>query len=553
MGGEWVEFQHAWYTPKLSYIGNYAFYNAGYLRDYEPGFTKWTFLNKDLEIGEFAFDSCLFLQEIHFPSNMERVAERSFLGLHGRSGLSATKLYFPDTLVSIEQYAFASSNVQVMHWPSSLREIGDSAFSGSSAKVDYYINSEKTAICASLLYEWTNGLPTTLVSLGVGVFSGYCQFGEYSDAIWEDGKIVAQRYSNTAIASCGSFVGTLSYPANIKSVPSRSFEDNVFLEHVILHGSVTNIGSRAFAVCSRLNLIVPSSVREVGEKAGAPSNYTNGTAPGVKSVVFEGKPPKGIAKSGFLDCSKVLVPVEYASDWAPYLNPNVKLARKIDGEWTALGGSLVSAKIRDGVPNVMDITYKVTSIKPTAKVRLVAFKDGTRSFAKATIPATLVNDAEGNPTAGNVGDAVVPNVEHVVSWQVSSDWGDVKLAKISVEIFVLDDELLPLQLMALPANETRGRLTFSTNTQSAEKITNALYWLLASHESDLNLANGKLTRTDTGAVLANGTSVDTANALAYLYGKMGYGVLSGENLREVNSTVRLSLGSGAYAVKVEAE
>ena len=118
---------------------------------------------------------------------------------------------------------------------------------------------------------------------------------------------------------------------------------------------------------------------------------------------------------------------------------------------------------------------------------------------------------------------------------------------------MLDDELLPLQLMTLPANETRGKLTFSTNTQSTEKITNALYWLLASHESDLNLANGKLTRTDTGAVLANGTSVNTANALAYLYGKMGYGVLSGGNLTEVNSTVRLSLGADAYAVKVEAE
>lgn len=550
-----VRVQYNWHTPRLKKVGDCAFYGAGNDKTMdEIGILKWKFDENDVEFGDQAFYGCVLFQEIIFPSSMKEIPESSFCWLHGSVGIlpngmystghySTTRIKLPEQLVSIGAHAFACALVTIEEWPKSLKTIGACAFSENMSLID--VNSDSQGNKSySVRHPWNLDLPDDLTDVGFGAFDG-----GLSRNMWSQ--------SGLSYDACGPIQGSVNIPTLITNVPPACFRANAFIEQVVMHTNVMEIGNWAFQGCSRLSLTIPSSVVKVGLDVAADYtlNYHGGLIflSGPSKIVFEGCPPSGLSQSGLMNRPTILVPVEYAAEWVPYMNERVKLAKKVDGEWLALGGSLVSAKIRDGVPNVMDITYRVTSIKPTAKVRLVAFKDGGRSFANVTVPATFVADTNGVATAGSIGDAVVPNMEHTVSWQVSSDWGDVKLAKISVEVFVMDDELLPLQLMTLPANETRGKLTFSTNQQSAEKITNALYWLLASREPDLKLENGVLTRTDTNAVLANGTTVNTANALAYIYGKMGYGVLTGDTRNEVNSTVRLSLDDNAYAVKVEAK
>ena len=468
---------------------------------------------------------------------MDVINENSFRGLS--KGYSTTQLYFPESLISVGNYAFYDSNIQVMRWPESLREIGNYAFS-VSVPVDYQINSNKTAVISKLMYKWPE-LPITIEKLGEGAFSGRCEYGANSNPLWVNGEIVRLNLSDTAVGKCGAISETVVYPSNLTSVPYDCFSGNALLENVILHESVTSIGSYAFQGCGSLNLVVPMSVREVGVKAGASLIDWTGSVPGPKSVIFEGKPPKGIVQSGFLECPQLMVPEEYAADWAPYFRPNMKFAKKVNGVWVALGGKVISNVMRPSDPTIMDIKYKVTSTKDKVNVRILAFEDGNRSFAKVLRPETFVDGTE-----ANAGDGVTANVEHTVSWQVSKDW-DADLAKVSVEVFVMEDNLLPLQLTTIPANNGHPSVTFSRNEQSGEKMMNALYWLYADKTSDLTLENGVL--KSGGKQLVNGTTLSTENALSYIYSKMGYGLLSGDTLKYVNDLMRSSISSGKFAVK----
>ena len=342
------------------------------------------------------------------------------------------------------------------------------------------------------------------------------------------------------------------YPAVLTSIPRSCFAGNARLEEMDIHDSVTTIEARAFQGCSSLNLVIPASVRVLGEEVGTSYAFrmANGSIdylPGVKSVVFEGVPPKGIIQSKLLECSQVIVPIEYTAEWAPYLRENVKLGAKVNGVWVTLGGKVISNAMRPSDPTIMDIKYKVTSTKEKVNVRLLAFEDGQCSFAKVLVPKTFVDG-----TAANIGDGITANVEHTVSWQVSQDW-DVDLAKLSVEVYVKEDDFLPLQLTTIHAMGDHPKVTFSRNEQSVKNVKNALFWLYADNPDEFTLEKGVLKHG--GKQLASGATLSSENAVSFIYAKMGYGTLSGDTLNYVNELLRTNIkpsGIKQYAVKEEA-
>lgn len=209
------------------------------------------------------------------------------------------------------------------------------------------------------------------------------------------------------------------------------------------------------------------------------------------------------------------------------------------------GVQIMSARMRPSNPTIMDIVYKVVSPKPTVKVRALAYEDGNRSFKNA-VP--ILTFADG--TGGNVGDHITANEEHTISWQVAADWA-TDLTKVRVEIMVMDDALLPLHLVTIPRTANHAAIQYSDTVLNSTAVMNALLWLYASQDGDLNLANGVLSNQN--GVLCNGTTIkNEAATVSWVYSKMGYGVLSGEDLNYVNSVVRSNLapsGLRQFAVK----
>lgn len=154
----------------LEYIGDYAFYDAGYfvgglripdnvkticasafMGNYKKHFNGPLELNNVQELGESAFDGCLFtgelvipegiieipskcfsytnLSHVIFPSSLKAIGEEAFNHGNRLNG----SLTFPESLVSIERAAFnCCSQIETVSFPSKLQIIDRDAFYGCS-------------------------------------------------------------------------------------------------------------------------------------------------------------------------------------------------------------------------------------------------------------------------------------------------------------------------------------------------------------------------------------------------------------------------------------
>jgi hypothetical protein len=175
-----------------------------------------------------------------------------------------------------------------------------------------------------------------------------------------------------------------------------------------------------------------------------------------------------------------------------------------------------------------------------------------RSFAKVIRPETFVDN-----TSGSVGDKVAANVEHTISWQVSSDW-NIDLTKVKFEVLAknVNDYLLPLDLITIPATKEKPAMQVSWNFIHMKHVENALYWLYASNDADLTLTNGAL-KSGSTTLMTNNALNRNASTIDFLFSKMGYNLLSGDNLTYARSATRKTLPVGnnnycfkQYAVKI---
>lgn len=177
---------------------------------------------------------------------------------------------------------------------------------------------------------------------------------------------------------------------------------------------------------------------------------------------------------------------------------------------------ILSTQMRATDPTVMDVSYKVTSANDKVNVRALAFENGVRSFANVVRPSTFL---EGSV----VGDSVSANTVNSFAWKVSADW-KVDLAKVAIEVLAkeVDEGLVPLDLVTIPAHGTYGAVTCSTNVVSDAQYRDALYWLYADGDVDLTLKDGWL-RDAQGRILVKGDALQNDGyAAEFVYSRMGY-------------------------------
>ena len=498
-------------------IGSYAFC-------YCSGLTSVTIPDSVTSIGTWAFVDCIGLVSVTIPDSVTSIGQYAFYNCSGLTRVHITDLamWCGIFFVGIEAnpLSFAQNlylngeKITELTIPDSVTSIGGYAFYNCNGLTSVTISDSVTSIGK---YAFRNCSGLTSVTIPDSVTS----IGEY------------------AFSNC-SGLKSVTIGNGVMSIGWYAFYNCSGLTSVTIPNSVTSIGYRAFYGCSGLTSVtIGNGVTSIEDRAFYDCS-------GLKSVYYLGAPPAGIQDARILFYGmQYYYTREYCAQWRTLIG-----ASRFGGFISAAPANvqIISSVIRENDPTIMDVVYKVTSSKPTVKIRALAFEDGTRSFAKVVRPETFVDG-----TAPANWDTVEANVEHTLSWKVSSDWA-TRLAKVKFEILASEGDLLPLELRTIPASDQYGKMKVSWNAISESQVFDALLWLYADKDPGLTLANGALKNGTTQ--LASGTGTYNPNAISYIYSKMGYQLLTGAALNYANSETRLRLSPGGvqqYAYKIVEE
>ena len=467
----------------------------------------------------------------------------AFCDCGGLTGL----LSIPDSVTTIEELAFnkCSGLTGSLSIPKSVMTIGRSAFYGCSGFTGSLTIPDSVTMIGQQAFSDCSGFTGSLTipsSVKIIERQTFSKCTGFTGPLTIPNSVTI--IGDSAFYGCSGFTGSLTIPDSVTTIEVLAFAYcSGFTGSLKIPGSVMTIERGAFQFCSGFtgSLTIPDSVTNMGENIF-------GYCSGLSDLVFvKGLPPEGFITSGLWG-KKISYLPKYGAVWQKLLRNNNGLI--YDAGYirpNAQSVSIVSSKIRDTDPTVMDVVYRVNSSQPTVKVRALAFKDGVRSFASVVRPETFI---EG--TAANIGDGIAANVEHKLSWKVSADWQET-LAKVKFEVLALDGELLPLELTALPKTDSQPKMEVSWNVMFDSWVFDALMWLYADKDLGLTLKDGVLRNGDERIAEGEKMSGTGYSAIVYVYGKMGYELLQGERLEYARQMLRRNLPNvsvAQYAVKI---
>ena len=223
------------------FIEDYAFSDAV--------FSEIKLPNTILEIGTVAFSSCKYLKKINIPDSVTKIGERAFCQCAALCSVSLPKhlTYIPkgcfngtqisqialnNSIVEIQEDAFAATNLQTIVIPDSVRTIGDRAFC--------YNKALKTVVLPKHLTYIPNGLFRDSPVEEVYIPDGILDIG------------------NEAFCNCN--LNSVSLSQGLTTIRGGAFANNVNLKSISIPSSVRHIGPGAFIGCKIQEVYLPKGV-----------------------------------------------------------------------------------------------------------------------------------------------------------------------------------------------------------------------------------------------------------------------------------------------------
>ena len=159
-----------------------------------------------------------------------------------------------EELTSIGSRAFAyCGKLKVLEIPSSVKSIGEAAFSGCNGLLSIIVAEGNT-----VYHSWENCLIETATKILV--------LGCQTSQIPFDGSV--EGIGDSAFANCSGLT-SIVLPSGVTSIGDSAFANCSRLTSIELPDSLTSIGSYAFYLCGGLtgSLKIPDSVTNIGEHA----------------------------------------------------------------------------------------------------------------------------------------------------------------------------------------------------------------------------------------------------------------------------------------------
>jgi serine/threonine protein kinase len=233
------------------------------------------------------------------PKGVKHIGVSAFRERH------ITSIELPDSLISIESYAFCGCEMlQTVVFPNNLKSIGDGAFSGCSFLKNIempigmeWIGSNAFAGCDRLVSVI---FPETIKHIGNNPFS-YCEniidIISHSSNFCIEGRALYDNNKELLISYFGED-DHFDIKQGTTQIGEDAFAGCKSLKSIKLPNSITNIGQKAFRFCTALEEInIPYGIKEIGDE-------TFNTCESLKSIFL----PDGIlhiGKSAFGQCKSL--------------------------------------------------------------------------------------------------------------------------------------------------------------------------------------------------------------------------------------------------------
>ncbi|MFA5449122.1 MAG: leucine-rich repeat protein [Clostridia bacterium] len=271
-------------------IEHYAFYNCNDL-------TSVTIPNSVTSIGTNAFKGCDSLNYINISN--ANVKYKSVEGvlfskdaktlIRYPIGKELTSYTIPDSVTSIEDYAFSGcNNLTSITIPINITSIGDWVFFGCSSLTSITIGGSVTSIGKYAFYDCNGLVDIVLPFVGntlngtsnthFGYIFGANSYIDNSDYIPSSLKTVTitggHSIGSHTFFNCNNLT-SITIPTSITSIGNYAFRGCSSLTSVIIGGNVTSIGSYAFYDCNSLTIYA----RAASKPSGWDSNWNYSDRP----------------------------------------------------------------------------------------------------------------------------------------------------------------------------------------------------------------------------------------------------------------------------------
>ncbi len=241
-------------------------------------------INYQIEkIGDNLFENLFYIDEkitncsiiFAIDNGYTRISQNAF-----KYGVALTKIYLPNTLISIDDYAFSGcSNLSSINFPNQLTNIGNYAFQKNLNLKDITngftnitnfgegvfigcssitsvgeLNSSLTSISKNLFNGCSNleaiNIPDNVALINEGAFASCTSLRLIT--LTENSKL--NEIDSSAFKSCKSLT-SFYFPQKLKKIGGFAFNDNVSMKEINLPASIIELGNGAFQNCSGTQII----------------------------------------------------------------------------------------------------------------------------------------------------------------------------------------------------------------------------------------------------------------------------------------------------------
>lgn len=245
-------------------------------------------LGEGLEsIGRSAFENCIALTGVSMPAGMESIGALAFKGctklasaalgnsltllgdsaFYGCSALQSVEL--PVTVSSVGTRTFAGCSALNAVGLGNVSAIGEAAFNGCSALTEIAIPNGVETL-GNYAFYGCSALATVTLGTQERSSSSLKTIGDYAFAETAVKSVVlpdgVSTLGNYAFNKCAS-LATVSLGNSLTAIGNYAFSDCEKLESVTFGSALETIGERAFASAKISSLVLPATVRTIGDWA----------------------------------------------------------------------------------------------------------------------------------------------------------------------------------------------------------------------------------------------------------------------------------------------